>query len=120
MVRHAPIHRRSGYSDIAICCGRNVRGSSPSTSVVPLSNQVTTLNHKRFKGFKMFSDGHLEHVPFMWNQRLASLPGLTRLDPAIHPTSKDFLRGRWMRGSSPRMTPCQEILTLKVMLHGAR
>ena len=40
------------------CCGRNVRGSSPSTSVVPLSNQVTTLNHKRFKGFKMFSDGH--------------------------------------------------------------
>jgi hypothetical protein len=27
---------------------------------VPLSNQVTTLNHKRFKGFKMFSDGHLE------------------------------------------------------------
>src|SRR5262249_30991370 len=37
----------------------NVRGSSPSTSVVPLSNQVTTLNHKRFKGFKMFSDGHL-------------------------------------------------------------
>jgi hypothetical protein len=33
-------------------------GSSPSTSVVPLSNQVTTLNHKRFKGFKMFSDGH--------------------------------------------------------------
>jgi hypothetical protein len=28
--------------------------------VVPLSNQVTTLNHKRFKGFKMFSDGHLE------------------------------------------------------------
>src|SRR6516225_7834071 len=58
MVRHAPIHRRSGHSDIAICCGRNVRGSSPSTSVVPLSNQVTTLNHKRFKGFKMFSDGH--------------------------------------------------------------
>src|SRR5438094_4217854 len=60
MVRHAPIHRRSGHSDIAICCGRNVRGSSLSTSVVPLSNQVTTLNHKRFKGFKMFSDGHLE------------------------------------------------------------
>jgi hypothetical protein len=28
--------------------------------VVPLSNQVTTLNHKRFKGFKMFSDGHLD------------------------------------------------------------
>src|SRR6516162_7345357 len=62
MVRHAPIHRRSGHSDIAICCGRNVRGSSPSTSVVPLSNQVTTLNHKRFKGFKMFSDGHLGGV----------------------------------------------------------
>src|SRR5260370_27019940 len=41
-----------------MCCGRNVRGSSLSTSVVPLSNQVTTLNHKRFKGFKMFSDGH--------------------------------------------------------------
>src|SRR5262249_723477 len=58
MVRHAPIHRRSGHSDIAICCGRNVRGSSPSTSV-PLSNQVTPLNHKRLKGFKMFSDGHL-------------------------------------------------------------
>src|SRR5215468_8098137 len=62
MVRHAPIHRRSSHSDIAICCGRNVRGSSPSTSVVPLSNQVTTLNHKRFKGFKMFSDGHLKHI----------------------------------------------------------
>src|SRR5262245_53047003 len=62
MVRHAPIHRRSSHSDIAICCGRNVRGSSPSTSVVPLSNQVTTLNHKRFKGFKMFSDGHLGQV----------------------------------------------------------
>src|SRR4029453_16884359 len=58
-VRHAPIHRRSGHSGIAICCGRNVRGSSPSTSVVPLSNQVTTLNHKRFREFKMFSDGHL-------------------------------------------------------------
>src|SRR6516162_3704414 len=69
MVRHAPIHRRSGHSDIAICCGRNVRGSSPSTSVVPLSNQVTTLNHKRFKGFKMFSDGHLEK---------RSKPGLAR------------------------------------------
>src|SRR5258707_7286184 len=40
MVRHAPIHRRSDHSDIAICCGRNVRGSSLSTSVVPLSNQV--------------------------------------------------------------------------------
>src|SRR5262249_34149012 len=64
--RHAPIHRRSGHSDIAICCGRNVRGSSPSTSVVPLSNQVTTLNHKRFKGFKMFSDGHLD----VWGQYL--------------------------------------------------
>jgi FkbM family methyltransferase len=25
-----------------------------------LSNQVTTLNHKRSKGFKMFSDGHLD------------------------------------------------------------
>src|SRR5215467_4978755 len=62
MVRHAPIHRRSGHSDIAICCGRNVRGSSPSTSVVPLSNQVTTLNHKRFKGFKMFSDGHSDQI----------------------------------------------------------
>src|SRR5215467_6021460 len=62
MVRHAPIHRRSGHSDIAICCGRNVRGSSPSTSVVPLSNQVTTLNHKRFKGFKMFSDGHSDRL----------------------------------------------------------
>src|SRR5262249_16206969 len=62
MVRHAPIHRRSSHSDIAICCGRNVRGSSPSTSVVPLSNQVTTLNHKRFKGFKMFSDGQVKHI----------------------------------------------------------
>src|SRR6266540_3967502 len=62
MVRHAPIHRRLGHSDIAICCGRNVRGSSPSTLVVPLSNQVTTLNHKRFKGFKMFSDGHLARL----------------------------------------------------------
>src|SRR2546429_5477486 len=66
MVRHAPIHRRSGHSDIAICCGRNVRGSSPSTSVVPLSNQVTTLNHKRFKGFKMFSDGHLDFCLSHW------------------------------------------------------
>src|SRR5438093_1298512 len=36
---------------------------SPCTSVVPLSNQVTTLNHKRFKGFKMFSDGHLAISP---------------------------------------------------------
>src|SRR5260370_36518144 len=60
MVRHAPIHRRSDHSDMAICCGRNVRASSLCTSVVPLSNQVTTLNHKRFKGFKMFSDGRLE------------------------------------------------------------
>src|SRR5215813_6495613 len=70
-VRHAPIHRRSGHSDIAICCGRNVRGSSPSTSVVPLSNQVTTLNHKRFKRFKMFSDGHSERLgqPFVVENR---------------------------------------------------
>jgi hypothetical protein len=29
------IHRRLGHSDIAICCGRNVRGSSPSTSWCP-------------------------------------------------------------------------------------
>src|SRR2546428_7172755 len=70
MVRHAPIHRRSGHSDIAICCGRNVRGSSPSTSLVPLSNQVTTLNHKRFKGFKMFSDGHLDLSSSFRQQRL--------------------------------------------------
>src|SRR5262249_6709278 len=67
MVRHAPIHRRSGHSDIAICCGRNVRGSSPSTSV-PLSNQVTPLNHKRLKGFKMFSDGHLDKPPGAWTK----------------------------------------------------
>src|SRR5258708_27145409 len=31
-----------------------------SRAPTPLSNQLTTLNHKRFKGFKMFSDGHLE------------------------------------------------------------
>src|SRR6516164_8758232 len=37
--------------------GRDLTWCKPSTSVVPLSNQVTTLNHKRFKGFKMFSDG---------------------------------------------------------------
>src|SRR5436309_2479619 len=72
MVRHAPIHRRSGHSDIAICCGRNVRGSSPSTSVVPLSNQVTTLNHKRFKGSKMFSDGHLAASRFLATSLLSS------------------------------------------------
>src|SRR5262249_54602685 len=71
MVRHAPIHRRSGHSDIAICCGRNARGSSPSTSVVPLSNQVTTLNHKRFKGLKMFSDGHSAHP--QWGQSSQNL-----------------------------------------------
>src|SRR6266550_1232986 len=76
MVRHAPIHRRSGHSDIAICCGRNVRGSSPSTSVVPLSNQVTTLNHKRFKGFKMFSDGHLENS--------VQKPAVSVQKPAVH------------------------------------
>jgi hypothetical protein len=35
---------------------------------VPLSNQVTTLNHKRFKGFKMFSDGHLERFPAELNR----------------------------------------------------
>src|SRR5205807_8784897 len=62
MVRHAPIHRRSGHSDIAICCGCNVRGSSLSTSVAPLSNQVTTLNHKRFKGFKMFTQTAIRFV----------------------------------------------------------
>ncbi|TMJ37237.1 MAG: hypothetical protein E6G86_17550 [Alphaproteobacteria bacterium] len=38
---------------------------------------------------------------FVSNHMLASLPGQ---DPAIHPASKDFLRSRWMRGSSPRMT----------------
>src|SRR5215813_3929021 len=52
---HSSSVRSLGYRNLL----RNVRGSSPSTSVVPLSNQVTTLNHKRFKGFKMFSDGHL-------------------------------------------------------------
>src|SRR5262249_1215154 len=94
MVRHAPIHRRSGHSDIAICCGRNVRGSSPSTSVVPLSNQVTTLNHKRFKGFKMFSDGHLE---YLWGSssgegqarrplEFGSPPSLQGLSPNANPS----------------------------------
>src|SRR6516225_5211123 len=89
MVRHAPIHRRSGHSDIAICCGRNVRGSSPSTSVVPLSNQVTTLNHKRFKGFKMFSDGHLVtgRGMMIWVHRPSSVLG-----PTI--TSVPFFRVR--------------------------
>jgi hypothetical protein len=38
--------------------------------VVPLSNQVTTLNHKRFKGFNMFSDGHLDNTRFR-NERHA-------------------------------------------------
>jgi hypothetical protein len=54
MVRHAPIHRRSGHSDIAIRCGRSIRGSSPSTSVVPPSNQVTILNHNDSKDSKCF------------------------------------------------------------------
>src|SRR5437899_5686222 len=84
MVRHAPIHRRSGHSDIAICCGRNVRGSSPSTSVVPLSNQVTTLNHKRFKGFKMFSDGHLDRA------RQRQPPLAAKID-SCHPPAVLFL-----------------------------
>src|SRR5258707_11971820 len=83
MVRHAPIHRRSGHSDIAICCGRNVRGSSPSTSVVPLSNQVTTLNHKRFKGFKMFSDGHSEFRDSY----------LSRNSPHVEPPRADVFSG---------------------------
>ena len=43
----------------------------------------------------------LNRDAFISNHKLPSLPGL---DPAIHPTSKDFLRSRWMRGSSPRMT----------------
>src|SRR5438309_11762067 len=94
MVRHTPIHRRSGHSDIAICCGRNVRGSSPSTSVVPLSNQVTTLNHKRFKGFKMFSDGHLgpkimirflpAEVISLQREPLRSQGGIASLGPVGH------------------------------------
>src|SRR6266478_4093852 len=85
MVRHAPIHRRSDHSDIAICCGRNVRGSSLSTSVVPLSNQVTTLNHKRFKGFKMFSDGHLG----FW----------TLQPPCVHGTSISWTAADFAAGS---------------------
>src|SRR5215468_4164327 len=89
MVRHAPIHRRSGHSDIAICCGRNVRGSSPSTSVVPLSNQVTTLNHKRFKGFKMFSDGHLESDSPKEGPRTDCPRGVkTRDQPHHHPNDR--------------------------------
>src|SRR5262249_39232742 len=52
------------------------RGSSPSTSVVPLSNQVTTLNNKRFKGLKMFSDGHLD------GQAVSGCGFHPRLDPA--------------------------------------
>src|SRR5215813_10869372 len=86
MVRHAPIHRRSGHSDIAICCGRNVRGSSPSTSVVPLSNQVTTLNHKRFKGFKMFSDGHLEAL-----QRRGTIVIFLRAVRRTRPQRRDLI-----------------------------
>src|SRR5215469_12099852 len=82
MVRHAPIHRRSGHSDIAICCGRNVLGSSPSTSVVPLSNQVTTLNHKRFKGFKMFSDGHSAICPYLVMVALVAAAGKLPHDAA--------------------------------------
>src|SRR5262249_31206092 len=99
MVRHAPIHRRSGHSDIAICCGRNVRGSSPSTSVVPLSNQVTTLNHKRFKGFKMFSDGHLSVRHDFWPRPLSvgTHPTVTTCKPNTEKTPR-FLRIR--EGSS--------------------
>src|SRR5262249_5965618 len=70
--------------DIAICCGRNVRGSSPSTSVVPLSNQVTTLNHKRFKGFKMFSDGHLDFAIIASGCLLGSSLDSIPVIPTIH------------------------------------
>src|SRR5260370_8726333 len=69
MVRHAPIHRRSGHSDIAICCGRNVRGSSLSTSVVPLSNQVHHFESQTIQRIQMFSDGHSEFAlvfSFAW------------------------------------------------------
>src|SRR5207249_12017938 len=99
MVRHAPIHRRSGHSDIAICCGRNVRGSSLSTSVVPLSNQVTTLNHKRFKGFKMFSDGHLDlnQAKFMTvtiSPRVAEWVGRAQCRPCSE-KEKESARAIW-------------------------
>src|SRR6266511_2347957 len=97
MVRHAPIHRRLGHSDIAICCGRNVRGSSPSTLVVPLSNQVTTLNHKRFKGFKMFSDGHLEASDRTNSGNLIGLFGWTRQDVSSASPSQLSDRGPSMR-----------------------
>ena len=43
----------------------------------------------------------LNRDAFISNHKLASLPGF---DPAIHPVSKDFLRSRWMRGSSPRLS----------------
>src|SRR5437867_2776966 len=40
----------------------------------------------------------LNRDAFISNYKLASLPGLTRPDPATHPASKRFSRTRWMRG----------------------
>src|SRR5262249_2867654 len=98
--------RRSGHSDIAICCGRNVRGSSPCTSVVPLSNQVTTLNHKRFKGFKMFSDGHSA-----WRSSERRRRRARRLRPAsARHRPRGRSRSRWS-GAMRRAPTCKTTST---------
>ena len=41
-----------GHLDIAMRCGRTDRDSSPSTSLVPLSNQVTNLESQTIQKFK--------------------------------------------------------------------
>src|SRR6516165_667656 len=71
MVRHAPIHRRSGHSDIAICCGRNVLGSSPST----------------YGGAPLESGHHFESQTI---QRIQNVFGRTLSDSVIKSYGRDF------------------------------
>src|SRR5262249_15087106 len=46
-------------------------------------------------------------VAFAHSVYRPSLPGLTWLDPGIHPLRKKVWRRRWIAGSSPAMTPLQ-------------
>src|SRR2546423_135748 len=72
------LHRRLGHSDISICCGRNVRGSSPSTSVVPLSNQVTNFESQTIQRIQNVFGRTLRAKPTHHPLSSSKLPSLRR------------------------------------------
>jgi len=60
------VERGARLRDIAALMGLPMALRRVKPGAVRCISRHTTLNHKRFKGFKMFSDGHSERFPAAW------------------------------------------------------